>query len=86
MHKDATKDILRTVLQYIKQVRNVTGSGPDPDPLAINLDSEGFPIIPKPDSSWTKVTKGNLEKLYRSYLTHHYSTYIQHSPVILINF
>lgn len=89
MYEDATKDFLRTVNQYIKRLRTATGPGPGPgtesDPFAIKLDPQGFPIIPNPPS-WKKVTKDKLEKMYRSYMTEHYSTYVQYMPVIYINY
>lgn len=89
MYEDATKDFMRTVNQYIKQLRTTNsagvgaGAGAGADPLAIKLDSDGFPIIPSP-ASWNKVTKEKLEKMYRSYMAQHYSTYVPviHMPVI----
>jgi hypothetical protein len=82
MHGDITKEFMRTINEYIQTVRNAagagtgSGSGPGPvfDPLVIKLDSDGFPILPSPPS-WDKFTKDQLEKMYRSYISLHYSKY-----------
>jgi hypothetical protein len=73
---------MRTVNQYIKTVRagiggagTRTGAGIGNDHLEIKIDSDGFPIAPSPPS-WDKITKDQLEKMYRSYLSHHYSKYL----------
>ena len=70
---------MRTVNQYVKKVYAASvsgtgigiGTGTGTDPLAIKLDSDGFPIAPSP-ASWDKITKDQLEKMYRSYLAIHY--------------
>ena len=64
----------RTVMEYIKVLKgNVPGAGAiaDDPKLSIQLDPEGFPIAPCP-ASWDKVTKQEIERLYRTYITTHY--------------
>lgn len=80
----------RTILEYVKTVRTAadTGTGTTPgaglgsnDPsLTVRLDPKGFPIAPSPQS-WDKVSKDNIEKLYRSYVTQHYRMFFRFMPV-----
>ena len=78
MYRDASKEFSRKVYDYMKKLHSTTvdgpGGGPGPglDPLEIKLDSDGFPIVPSP-ASWNKISKDQLEKMYRSYLSIHYS-------------
>jgi hypothetical protein len=88
-YEDATKEFMRTVNQYMKKVLDATGTGAGAgagthnDPLAIQLDSEGFPIVPSP-ASWGKTTKEQFEKMYRTFMSHHYSTYVTYMPVLIL--
>jgi hypothetical protein len=74
---------MRTVNEYIKTVRSSTGAGsgtgPNNSKLNIKLDSEGYPILPI--TSWEKINKDELEKLYRSYITQHYREFDFQVPV-----
>lgn len=82
MYENKVEDIMRTVMEYVKTIRaatatgTVTGTGTRSDQLTISveLDSGGFPIAPSP-SLWDKVSKDDLEKTYRSYITHHYRAF-----------
>lgn len=76
MYEDKAKGFMRTVNEYIKTVRSSSGAGAGPgtgtgnSKLEIKLDPEGYPILPI--TSWEKINKDELEKLYRSYITCHY--------------
>lgn len=80
-YADRATDMKRTVMEYIKTLRAMrsTGAGTNaPRPgITIHVDDDGFPIVPHP-VSWEKVTKEDLEAMYRSYMTQHYRTY--HAP------
>ena len=73
MHDEKASDIMRTVAKYISTVSAGAGTraGTGHGNITIELDPEGFPIAPSPES-WGKITKVDLEKLYRSYVTHQY--------------
>jgi hypothetical protein len=73
-------------MEYIKTLRasssNASGTGTGTGTgigtktgLSISSDPDGFPIVPNP-ASWDKVTKDELERLYRSYIGQHYSTFL----------
>jgi hypothetical protein len=85
MYEDKAKDFMRTVNEYIKTVRSSTGAGTGAEAginnskLNIKLDSEGYPILPI--TSWEKINKDELEKLYRSYITYHYREFDFQIPV-----
>ena len=72
-------DMKRTVLEYVKTLHAVklTGAGAGigvqfgQGSIRIEQDSDGFPIAPSP-ASWEKITKDDLERLYRLYITQHY--------------
>ena len=77
MFPEKAKEMKRMVLDYIKIVRrdhfpnaeaNIS-NGLQNDTLQI--DASGFPISPKPES-WAKVTKADLEPIYRMYIKRHY--------------
>lgn len=83
-----TIELKRIFMEYVKTVRaaadtsNGTGTGAgdrlvstDPS-LTVRLDPKGFPVAPSPPS-WDKVSKDNIERLYRSYVTHHYRMFFK---------
>ena len=70
MHDSKATEIMRTVHEYIKTVGAGAGSAGQ-QTLNIELDPNGHPIALSP-SSWDKITKGNLEILYRTYMTLQY--------------
>ncbi|KAF8809692.1 hypothetical protein BYT27DRAFT_7254409 [Phlegmacium glaucopus] len=86
IYPDKSKDIKRTLLEYLKilaapiaggsagvhaGVTTGVNAGPGPDTLTIQLDPNRFPIAPR-FASWNKVSKEDLERLYRMYITQHY--------------
>lgn len=79
MNEDKATDIMRTIHEYIKTVQATirsgagtgAGAGPANATHEIATDPEGFPIVPSPPS-WDKMTKAELEILYRQYITLHY--------------
>lgn len=79
-------EFMRTVMEYVKTVRAAarsgSGSGSEPGQtsVTVEVDSDGYPIAPCP-TSWDKVTKDDLERLYRLYITQHYRMYVCHMPV-----
>lgn len=81
MHEAKATDIMRTVHDYIKTVEGSlragagAGAGSGNQKLGIELNSDGYPIAPCPPS-WEKTTKTDLEKLYRSYISIHYRTFL----------
>jgi hypothetical protein len=85
---EKAKEFKRLVMEYVKIVRGASeagsgsGTGSGNPSLTVQLDPKGFPIVPSP-SSWDKLTKDDLEKLYRSYITQHYRMSIQYMPVII---
>ena len=78
MHESKASEIMQTVNSYIQTIyagagaRGVTGNGKH----TIELDSEGCPIVPSP-ASWDKITKVELERLYRNYVTYQYRKFIK---------
>ena len=79
MYENKATEIMRTVHEYIKTVkasaRAGAGAGAESgNKTTITLDPTGFPIAPRPPS-WDKTTKEEFEKLYRSYITHHYRAF-----------
>jgi hypothetical protein len=87
MFLDKAKEMKRMVLDYIKLLRrahfeNNTHTQTTGEDISngfernrIQTDESGFPIAPRP-LSWTKVTKVELEPLYRMYIARHYRTFI----------
>jgi hypothetical protein len=79
MYEDKTNDLMRSVNEYIKTLRASAGAGAGAtgsiNDLTIKIDVEGFPIVPRPPS-WDILLKRDLEKIYRGYLSTHYSKLI----------
>lgn len=81
LYEEKSEDFMRTVMEYVKTVRAAagagtgTGSGSRETILNIDLDSDGFPIAPSP-TSLEKNSKEDIERLYRSYITQHYRSFI----------
>lgn len=80
MYPDKAKEMKRMVLDYIKCLRqahfastqipsNITTNGIQRNTLEIH--DSGFPLAPRPES-WSKVTKADLEPIYRLYIGKHY--------------
>ena len=77
MYPEKGKEIKRMMLDYIKLLReahsqntgDVMRNGYEPN--IIRTDKSGFPIAPRPQS-WAKVTKAELEPMYRMYVTRNY--------------
>ena len=78
-HEDRATDMKHMVLDYIKTLQAIclTGAGTGPGGVGtshgtiIHWDQDGFPLIPS-SVSWDKVSKEDLEAMYRSYITQHY--------------
>jgi hypothetical protein len=71
-YEDLANEMKRALLEYIKTIRNpTTGTGSGTNGPTISVDPDGFPLLPE-SIQWTKSTKDDLEKLYRSYITMHY--------------
>lgn len=84
IYTDLAEDIQRSVLEYVNKLRaakspgaggNAAHAGSEDNagagPISIEIDPNRFPIAPCP-ASLKNVTKEQLEKLYRSYMTQHY--------------
>jgi hypothetical protein len=83
MYPDKAKEMKRNVLDYIKILRtahsNNSQSAGDNITNGIQrntlkIDDSGYPLAPRP-VSWTKVTKAELEPIYRLYMARHYRTF-----------
>jgi hypothetical protein len=80
MFPDKAKEMKRMILDYVKILRraHAEDSGNAVDDIAngfqkdaIQIDDSGFPKAPRP-LSWIKVTRAELEPIYRLYITKHY--------------
>lgn len=74
LYPDKSKEIKRAFKEYIDTVRAGTGTGTGDEnvpKIGIELDGNRFPIAPR-ISSDKKVTKADMEQLYRLYMTYHY--------------
>jgi hypothetical protein len=75
--------MLRTVKEYITNLQDSIGAGSGAEPstgnLRIEVDADNFPKVPRPPS-WDKISKIELEKIYRSYLSSHYSMLLFAKP------
>lgn len=77
MHESKASEIMRSVHEYIKTVQNgarvgtLAGAGAGANNLNVDLDSNGYPMLPCPPS-WDKLAKRDLEKVYRTYMKMHY--------------
>jgi hypothetical protein len=77
MYPDKAKEMKRMVLEYIKILRRDHFSVADVDTSnglqrdTLQIDATGFPIAPRP-LTWTKVTKAELEPIFRLYMKRHY--------------
>ena len=80
MFPDKAKEMKRNVLEYIKVLRrahfnNTQNAGEEITKgiqrNTLQIDESGFPLAPRPQS-WTKVTKADLEPIYRLYIARHY--------------
>ena len=71
-------------MEYVKTIHSVVaagasaGAGAGQLNITVKLDSNSFPIAPSPPS-WEKVSKEELEKTYRSYITQHYRASFQYA-------
>jgi hypothetical protein len=85
MHEDKCEDFMRTVNEYLRTFRDNASAGAGDTSgkrnVSFELDSDGFPILPR--TSWNKISKENLEKIYRTYITTHYRRFIYPMPVLL---
>jgi hypothetical protein len=80
LYPEKSKEMKRVVLAYIKLLRGVHFNNTDDagdeitngmERNTLQMDESGFPIAPKPHS-WTKVTKPDIEPIYRLYIARHY--------------
>jgi len=80
MFPDKAKQMKRMMLDYIKILRraHIDASQDAGDDITngiqrnyLQIDESGFPIGPRP-ISWVKVTRADLEPIYRLYVTKHY--------------
>ena len=85
MYPEKALELKRMVLEYIKVLRrahiNNSNSAEIDVPNGIErnkleVDTSGFPMAPRPHS-WTKVTRGDLEPIYRMYITRQYRKSLQ---------
>jgi hypothetical protein len=81
MHGERADEIMRTIHEYIRTVKASARTGARTGTLSgnrniIELDPDGFPRAPSP-GSWENIRKAELEKLFRSYVTHHYGIFDQ---------
>lgn len=87
MHQEKAQDIIRTVLEYITTVEASrhagSGAGNQKNALTIEVNPDGFPIAPCPPS-WDKISKKDLEKLYRTYITLHYRMLFYNDGVLML--
>jgi hypothetical protein len=87
MHQEKAQDIIRTVLEYITTVEASrhagSGAGKQKNALTIEVNPDGFPIAPCPPS-WDKISKKDLEKLYRTYITLHYRMLFYNDGVLML--
>ena len=86
MFPDKAKEMKRTVLDYIKILRNAhfSSSQNTGDEITnglqkntLQIDESGFPVAPRPQS-WLKVKRDDLEPIYRMYMTRHYRESLTH--------
>jgi len=87
MHQEKAEDIIRTVFEYITTVEASrhagSGAGHQKNTLTIEVNPDGFPIAPCPPS-WDKISKKDLEKLYRTYITLHYRMLFYNDGVLML--
>jgi hypothetical protein len=82
MYEDRVSEIMRTFHEYIATVKASgragagAGAGAGQGKRTIQLNSEGYPIAPS-ITSREKLSKSDLENLYRSYITFQYRTFIK---------
>lgn len=90
MYPDKAKEMKRTLLDYIKALKNAHVRNADIAETAeqrkgtLEINENGFPLAPR-THSWPKVTRADLEPLYRLYITHHYRKCRQFSGKSLID-
>ena len=81
-HPEKATEMKRMVMEYVRELhranmRNTTNQDPGEElvngiyPGVIMRDDSGFPLAPRP-SDWGKVTKQELEILFRIYIAVHY--------------
>jgi hypothetical protein len=80
MYPEKALEMKKMVLDYIKVLRrahfDLSQNSADENVNALprirlDLDPDNFPIAPRP-TSWSKVTKVELEPIYRLYMKQHY--------------
>lgn len=80
MYPEKAIEMKRTVLDYIKLLRRTyqdisQNTNADVvngiDQLTLKIDSTGYPLAPRPQS-WTKVTRAEVEPIYRMYMAKQY--------------
>lgn len=83
MYKDKATEMKRLVFDYIKTLRRQHLGDISEAPAEIDgfqkdtlkIHESGFPLAPQP-TSWKKITRGDLEVIYRLYVTRHYREFI----------
>jgi hypothetical protein len=80
MYPEKAIEFKRTVLDYIKVLRRAHQDISQGDVVdvvngiernTLKVDATGFPLAPRPQS-WTKVTRADVEPIFRLYMTRHY--------------
>lgn len=77
MFSDKAKEIKKLVMEYLKTIRRDHSQSADNETSNgfqrnfLETDPSGYPIAPHPHS-WSKVTRADLEPLYRMYIKRHY--------------
>lgn len=80
MFEDKAVEMKRNILEYIQILRKAhINNTESPAEEFINgiqrntlqIDESGFPLAPRPES-WKKVTKAELEPIFRLYIARHY--------------
>ena len=80
MYPEKAIEMKRMVFDYIKLLRRThqdISQNPNADvgngieAWTIKTDATGFPLAPRP-KSWVKVTRAEVEPIFRMYMTHQY--------------
>ena len=79
MCPDKAKECKRAILEYVhilhrQMVQATDHSHDNTDQInkgTLEISPSGFPVAPRPNK-WNKVTRVDLEPLYRMYITEHY--------------
>jgi hypothetical protein len=71
MYETLSAQVKRAVLDYVQKISDPVNGTIGDTKQTIRQDSDGYPKAPE-SLQWDKVTKADLEPLFRSYITQHY--------------